>query len=67
MVFVSRRAGFPVAGSVVASHVSRLASGLSPVPDGLKFVVSGSVSGNCSSGRGFGSPSTQMIGNGSPQ
>ena len=60
-------AGLPLAGSIVLNQSVRFASGLSPVPDGLKLCVSGNWSGSCSSRIGRGSPSTHRIGNGSPQ
>ena len=67
MVLVSRRAGLPLAGSRVLTHDSRFASGLSPVPAGLKLSVSGSAIGSMCSGIATGAPSTHRIGNGSPQ
>jgi len=50
MVDVSRRAGRPVAGSVVLTHSSITARGDSGVPEGLKLLVGGSTSGSSESG-----------------
>lgn len=52
MVDVSRRAGLPVAGSVVLTQSSMTDNGDSGVPEGLKLSVSGSVRGRCDSGIG---------------
>jgi len=38
-VLVSRRASVPLTGSVVVNQSDRFASGLSPLPDGLKLLV----------------------------
>lgn len=50
IVDVSRRAGRPVAGSVVLTHSSMTARGDSGVPEGLKLLVGGSTSGSAESG-----------------
>jgi hypothetical protein len=49
MVDVSRRAGPPVRGSVVATQAACLASGGSGVPLGAKSSVSGSTKGSSDS------------------
>ena len=55
MVLVSRRAGRPVAGSVVFTQSAMTDSGDSGVPLGRKFSVGGSVSGSSDSGIATGS------------
>ena len=55
IVLVSRRAGRPLAGSIVFTHSSMTDSGDSGVPLGLKLSVSGSSSGSWSSGTATGS------------
>jgi hypothetical protein len=70
MVDVSRRAGRPVPGSVVATQPSMAASGDSGLPLGRKLSVSGSTSGSALSGSATAVPSPPSgytSGNGSPQ
>src|SRR5699024_10981076 len=67
IVFVSRRPFMPVFGSVTCIQ-SLLASGDSPVPEGVILSISGSSSGKSSSGTALIVPSSQcIIGIGSPQ
>src|SRR5699024_12822343 len=67
IVFVPRRPFMPVFGSVTCIQ-SLLASGDSPVPEGVILSISGSSSGKSSSGTALIVPSSQcIIGIGSPQ
>src|SRR5699024_8503838 len=67
IVFVSRRPFMPVFGSVTCIQ-SLLASGDSPVPEGVILSISGSSSGKSSSGTALIVPSSQCIfAIGSPQ
>ena len=58
MVLVSRLPLRPFS-STTLTQSSRLASGLSPVPDGLMSLVAGKYNGNSSSGTSVVSPSSQ--------
>ena len=50
IVFVSRRAGEPVRGSVVCSHSVAFTRGLSVLPEGLNSSISGNSTGKSASG-----------------
>jgi hypothetical protein len=68
MVLVSLFAFFPVLGSITSNHSVALASGDSPVPDGLNSFIGGSASGSSSASKQRIVPSSYFkIGNGSPQ
>ena len=58
MVLVSRRPFLPFS-STTFTQSSKLANGLSPVPDGLISVALGKYKGNSSSGTKVVSPSSQ--------
>ena len=67
MVLVSRRPLTP-SSRVTDNQSVKLASGDSPVPDGLMSLVFGKTSGRSCSGTAVDVPSSQwMIGIGSPQ